>query len=67
MTVDPCWCLIFLGIELDTAEMQARHCMEKNEQYSNHVEEVLQKNTVTLKVLVCNRSVTVCYLYHFPW
>ncbi len=50
-TVDPCWCMVFLGIELDTAEIQARLPMEKNERYGSHVEDVLQKSKVTLKEL----------------
>ena len=50
-TVGPCWCLIFLGVELDTADMQARLPIEKIEKYRKHVEEIQTRDKVTLREL----------------
>ncbi len=50
-TINPCWCIIFLGTELDTKSMEARLPIDKLQKYSKHIHEIIGKGKITLKEL----------------
>ena len=50
-TLGPVNQLTFLGIELDTIQMEARLPIDKLTKYSSHVAQLLQKNKITLRDL----------------
>lgn len=50
-TVQPCWCLTFMGAEFDTELMQVRLPEDKLIKYSCHIDEVISAGEVTLREL----------------
>ncbi len=50
-TVGPCWCLVFLGAEIDTHGMQIRLPVDKLLRYSEHIEDIISQGKVTLRDL----------------
>ncbi len=50
-TVCPCWCLVFLGAELDTNMMHVRLPVDKLQRYSLHIEDIIKAGKVSLRDL----------------